>query len=342
MLVHEGEASGRIERLRVILLVLFVVVLVGGGVLAAVALRQASRPLAEVASSMVKVAGGDLSTRVDATYEGELGKLTTSFNTMVQEVERSRSELKRTEALRREVEIAHRIQTAILPVSPAAPGFEIAARMRPADDVGGDLYDILTFEDELWVLVGDVSGHGINSGLVMMMAQAAAYAAIAEDPHCAPASVIAAVNRLLHENVRRRMQRDDYMTLMAARHVGDGRFLAAGAHQPIFVARGDGHVEVVETAGPWVGMSPSVEPPPVAQYEFTLAPGEVVCFLTDGILEAQDANHDLFGEERVKQLLAGPATPTAAAALVRLFEAVERHSPVPADDMTAVVLRRET
>jgi sigma-B regulation protein RsbU (phosphoserine phosphatase) len=342
MLVDEGEASGRIERLRAILLGLFLVVMVVGAVISAVALRQASKPLTEVAASMVRVAGGDLSTRVEAGYAGELGQLTTSFNTMVQEVERSRSELKRTEALRREVEIAHRIQTAILPVRPAAPGFEIAARMRPADDVGGDLYDILTFEDELWVLVGDVSGHGINSGLVMMMAQAAAYAAIAEDPHCAPASVIAAVNRLLHENVRRRMGRDDYMTLMAARHVGDGRFLAAGAHQPIFVARSDGHVEVVETAGPWVGMAPSVEPPPVAQYEFRLAPGELVCFLTDGILEAQDGKHELFGEERVKALLADAQAKHAASALVKLFEEVERHSPVPADDMTAVVLRRET
>jgi sigma-B regulation protein RsbU (phosphoserine phosphatase) len=90
-------------------------------------------------------------------------------------------------------------------------------------------------------------------------------------------------------------------------------------------------------------MAPSVEPPPVAQYEFRLAPGELVCFLTDGILEAQDATHELFGEERVKSLLAGPEVrTTAAAALVKLFDAVERYSPVPADDMTAVVLRRET
>ena len=99
---------------------------------------------------------------------------------MVSEVERSRDELQRTEALRREVEIAHRIQTAILPVAPSLAGYEVAARMKPADDVGGDLYDLLPFDDTFWVLVGDVSGHGINSGLVMMMAQAAAYAAIAD------------------------------------------------------------------------------------------------------------------------------------------------------------------
>jgi sigma-B regulation protein RsbU (phosphoserine phosphatase) len=260
---------------------------------------------------------------------------------MVEEVERSRDELQRTEALRREVEIAHQIQTAILPVSPAVKGFEVAARMQPADDVGGDLYDVLAFEDTFWVLVGDVSGHGINSGLVMMMAQAAAYAAIADDPHCAPAAVIAAVNRVVHENVRNRMRRDDYMTLMAARHVGGGRFVAAGAHQPIFVVRGGGRVEVVESSGPWVGLSASVEPPPVAEYEFTVGPGELVCFVTDGVIEAKDRSEALFGEERVKALLAKVEDSSASQVIATLFETVQEFSPEPADDMTAVALRRK-
>jgi sigma-B regulation protein RsbU (phosphoserine phosphatase) len=239
------------------------------------------------------------------------------------------------------VEIAHQIQTAILPVSPAVKGFEVAARMQPADDVGGDLYDILAFGDTFWVLVGDVSGHGINSGLVMMMAQAAAYAAIADDPHCAPSAVIAAVNRVVHENVRRRMRRDDYMTLMAARHMGGGRFVAAGAHQPIFVLRGGGKVEVVESSGPWVGLAESVEPPPIEVYEFRVAPGELVCFVTDGILEAKDRADQLLGEERVKALLAGADRSSASQVLSTLFGAVQEFSPEPADDMTAVVLRHK-
>jgi sigma-B regulation protein RsbU (phosphoserine phosphatase) len=341
MLVDEREAGGRLDRLRVLLAGLFALVLGLAGFAAAVSLRQAAKPLTEVASSMVRVAGGDLSTRVRSEYEGELGALVSSFNTMVEEVERSRDELQRTEALRREVEIAHQIQTAILPVSPAVKGFEVAARMKPADDVGGDLYDVLAFGDTFWVLVGDVSGHGINSGLVMMMAQAAAYAAIADDPHCAPRSVIAAVNRVVHENVRRRMRRDDYMTLMAARYVGDGRFVAAGAHQPIFVVRAGGGVEVVESSGPWVGLSASVEPPPVEEYEFRLGPGELVCFVTDGILEAKAPDEALFGEDRVKALLAGADPSSASQVLATLFAAVQEFSPEPADDMTAVVLRHK-
>jgi len=341
MLVDEAEANGRLNRLRAGLIALFGLVLGGAAVTAVLSLRQASRPLGDVAASMDRVARGDLSTRVREEYSGELGGLVSTFNTMVEELARSRDELQRTEALRREVEIAHQIQTAILPVSPAVPGFEVAARMKPADDVGGDLYDILAFGDTFWVLVGDVSGHGINSGLVMMMAQAAAYAAIADDPHCTPGSVIAAVNRVVHENVRIRMRRDDYLTLMAARHMGEGRFVAAGAHQPVFIARGGGKVDVIEPAGPWVGLSANVEPPPMPEYEFTLGKGDLVFFLTDGLLEAKDGGTELFGEDRVKGLLARPDVPSASQALTDVFAAVESFSHEQADDMTGVVLRRK-
>jgi sigma-B regulation protein RsbU (phosphoserine phosphatase) len=341
MLVDEGEALGRLRQLRAVLTGLFVLVLAGAAGVAVLSLRQAARPLTDVAGSMQRVAGGDLSTRVAAEYSGELGQLVTTFNTMVEEVARSRDELQRTEALRREVEIAHQIQTAILPVSPAVPGFEVAARMKPADDVGGDLYDILAFGDTFWVIVGDVSGHGINSGLVMMMAQAAAYAAIADDPHVNPGSVIAAVNRVVHENVRKRMRRDDYLTLMAARHLGDGRFVAAGAHQPIFIARAGGGVDVIEPAGPWVGLSPNIEPPPMPEYEFRLAPGDLVFFVTDGLLEAKDGEQRLFGEDRLCDLLSRSDIPSASQALHDVFAAVEAFSPEQEDDMTGVVLRRK-
>lgn len=341
MLVDARAARGPLTKLRVVLLVLFALVLAGAAFTAVLSLRQAAKPLGDVAVSMEKVAGGDLSTRVRDTYSGELGQLVSTFNTMVEEVSRARDELQRTEALRREVEIAHQIQTAILPVSPAVPGFEVAARMKPADDVGGDLYDILAFSDTFWVLVGDVSGHGINSGLVMMMAQAAAYSAIAEDPHATPGDVINAVNRVVHENVRRRMRRDDYLTLMAARHMGDGRFVAAGAHQPVFISRGGGKVDLIEPEGPWVGLTPNVQPPPMPEYEFTLAPGDLVFFVTDGLLEAKDGGTELFGEDRLRALLARSEVPSASQALADVFSAVETFSHEQADDMTGVVLRRK-
>ncbi len=339
MLLPERAAYGKISWLRGVLALLFALVLLGAGIAGVLAIRQASQPLTDVSTSMARVAAGDLSTRVRAEYTDELGHLVRSFNSMVSEVERSRDELQRTEALRREVQLAHQIQTAILPVSPSAKGFEIAARMKPADDVGGDLYDVLPFDDTFWVVVGDVSGHGINSGLVMMMAQVAAYSAIAEDPHASPREIIAAVNRVVHENVRVRMKRDDYLTLMAARHVGDGRFVAAGAHQPVFIKRRTGAVDVIEPAGPWCGVTPGV-PPGVQEYEFRVAPGELVCLITDGVVEATDARGDLFGEERLSSLISGLNGATASQALGTIFSTVEAFASAQSDDMTSVVLRR--
>ncbi|ACL64322.1 protein serine/threonine phosphatase [Anaeromyxobacter dehalogenans 2CP-1] len=340
MLVPERVAYGKLTWLRVVLGLLYAGVLLAAAGAGVAAVRQASRPLVDVSASMARVSRGDLTARVHAEYRDELGDLVHSFNVMVEEVARSRDELQRTEALRREVQIAHQIQTAILPVSPAVPGYEVAARMKPADDVGGDLYDILAFEDGFWVLVGDVSGHGINSGLVMMMAQAAAYGAIAEDPRCSPRHVIAAVNRVVHENVRRRMGRDDYLTLMAARHVGDGRFVAAGAHQPIFVVRGPGAVEVVDSPGPWVGLTAGV-PPGVTEYEFQVGPGELLCLVTDGMLEAPAAGGELFGEDRLAQVLGDLHGASAPQALGTVFSAVEAFAASQEDDMTTVVLRRK-
>jgi sigma-B regulation protein RsbU (phosphoserine phosphatase) len=341
MVEPEASAFGQLGSLRAMLSVLFLAVLAGAGLVSIWALRAAARPLSEVTGSMARVAGGDLSTRIPGSYSDELGALVGSFNTMVAEVARSHGELQRTEALRKEVQIAHRIQTAILPNSPAVPGYEVAARMKPAEDVGGDLYDILSFPETFWVLVGDVSGHGINSGLVMMMAQAAAYGTIADDPNRDPRDVVSAVNRVVHENVRMRMGRDDYLTLMAARHMGGGRFVAAGAHQPIFIARCGGAVDVIEPVGPWVGLTADLSSQ-IVSYDFLLGPGDAVCFITDGVVEAQDSEGTLFGEDRLAQVLRAEHPASAAEILTQVFQEVEAHAAVQADDITVVVLRRKT
>jgi sigma-B regulation protein RsbU (phosphoserine phosphatase) len=333
-------AFGQLGSLRVLLGILFLGVMAGAVLVSIGALRAAARPLSDVTGSMSRVAGGDLTTRIPGNYTDELGALVGSFNTMVSEVARSHGELQRTEALRKEVQIAHRIQTAILPNSPAVTGYEVAARMKPADDVGGDLYDILSFPETFWLLVGDVSGHGINSGLVMMMAQAAAYGTIADDPNRDPRDVVSAVNRVVHENVRQRMGRDDYLTLMAARHMGGGRFVAAGCHQPIFIARRGAIVDVIEPSGPWVGLTADLSSQ-IVSYEFQLEPGDAVCFITDGVVEAQDSEGTLYGEDRLADLLRAEHPASAAEILTQVFQEVEAFSAIQADDITVVVLRRK-
>jgi serine/threonine protein kinase len=129
------------------------------------------------------------------------------------------------------------------------------------------------------------------------------------------------VNRVVYENVRRRMRHDDYVTLMVARHVAGGRFIAAGAHQPMFVVRGGGEVEVIEPAGPWVGVMPKL-PAQLGEYEIALAPGDSLCLITDGIVEARNGEQELFGEERLTRILARERRP-AADTLQDIFASVE-------------------
>jgi sigma-B regulation protein RsbU (phosphoserine phosphatase) len=340
MTVPERVAQEPLRRLRATLAVASGLVLVGAALAGGWALRRAARPLAEVAASLRRVADGDLSTRLPDGYGQELGLVARSFNGMVGEIERSRAQIASTESLRRELQIAREIQQSVLPAEVAVAGFEIAARMRPAENVGGDYFDVIERDGVLWLLVGDVSGHGVHSGLVMLMAQAAALGHIQRDPRCSPADVVAAVNGVLHLNVHRRMGRDEYLTLMAARHVGDGEFVAAGSHQPAFVARASGRqVEIVEPDGPWCGPCEDLQGL-VPEYRFRVAEGDVLLLITDGMVEARDAGGALFGEERLAALLAGAPLDSARGALDAVLAGVDGFSARQDDDRTAVVVRR--
>ncbi|MCG8376666.1 MAG: SpoIIE family protein phosphatase, partial [Chlorobiales bacterium] len=123
-------------------------------------------------------------------------------------------ELKRArDALWSEMEIAKRIQTALLPERKDFSGFEIAATMLPAKEVGGDYYDIIeTPTGERWIAIGDVSGHGVDSGLVMMMAQTSLLSTVNECSEAKPSQVLGSVNSVLRENISR-LGSDYYMTM---------------------------------------------------------------------------------------------------------------------------------
>lgn len=104
-------------------------------------------------------------------------------------LERSRAELKDArDALWGEMEVAKRIQTALLPQNRRVGAYDVAARMMPAAEVGGDYYDIVEAgEDRHWIAIGDVSGHGVESGLVMMMTQTSILSLVRENPQLTPA-----------------------------------------------------------------------------------------------------------------------------------------------------------
>src|SRR6185436_18733813 len=120
-----------------------------------------------------------------------------ALNRMVEEMAGSRASLAQKQRLESELEIATRIQTSILPRGIQIPGLEIAAAMKPADEVGGDYYDVQPAANGCWIGIGDVAGHGLTAGLVMMMTQSAIAALVRTRPSAGPGELIATLNRVI-------------------------------------------------------------------------------------------------------------------------------------------------
>ncbi len=310
-----------------------------------------ARPISRLARYTQRIAIGESpeppsSARWDAR---EVTELVGSVGTMVSRLQAQTDVLREREdeqvelgRLKRELEIAERIQTGILPRGPEARGFELAALMSPAEVVGGDYYDLLPTQSGLWVGVGDVSGHGLNAGLVMVMLQSALGALCAHSPAARPSELWSAVNRLLVGNIRARMGGDDHVTLVLARLDLDGSYVFAGGHEPIIVLpAGASRCELKPTPGPWVGIRPDLDAN-LHETTGTLDLGDLMVFYSDGIVEAGVERHSPFGIDRlcaaIVRLRAQDAR-TICAELVR--EAREWAAGPQEDDMTVVVIRRK-
>jgi serine phosphatase RsbU (regulator of sigma subunit) len=255
--------------------------------------------------------------------------------------ERHEAELGRAlSSLWSEMDLAQKIQTVLLPVAPALPGYEIGARMVTASDVGGDYYDVIPDDrGGGWVLVGDVSGHGASAGLVMMMVQTAVRTALGTLPPEArtPANLLTTVNAALGDNLRR-IGNHKYMTITAA-HLCDGKLRFAGLHQDILVwRRATGAVERIETEGIWLGVCDDIRDL-LGEHEVSLGEGDVALLFTDGVTEAlgRDGRWTTEGLARAfeEQARRGDA---CDAIVARLFEQLGDRA--RDDDQTLLVLRR--
>src|SRR5262249_18499339 len=141
------------------------------------------------------------------------------------------AELKKAlDALWGEMRLARKIQEALVPAAPQLAQCEVAASMKPADQVGGDYYDVVRAGCVEWILIGDVSGHGVPAGLVMMMCQTAVRTVLEVRPDIMPDELLASVNAVLTRNIKK-LGEDKYMTISAFRREADGTVYFSGAHQ---------------------------------------------------------------------------------------------------------------
>jgi sigma-B regulation protein RsbU (phosphoserine phosphatase) len=266
----------------------------------------------------------------------EFGRLADQFNRMAQDLRANQDRLLEQERFRKELEIGRRIQEELLPRDPLHFRLaEVKGVSIPAREVGGDFFNYFVLPDgDVALLVGDVSGKGVGAALLMANLQATLRArlGVQED--------LAALASALDGEIDGSTPPEAYVTLFmgvldgSQRHL---RYVNAG-HNTQFVVRAGGGLEHLESTGRPIGLYPG------GGYEerrVALAPGDCLFLFTDGLVEAENAAGEPFGEERLPDLLAREKGHGLDDILARVEAAVRDHrgGAEAADDATMVVLK---
>ncbi len=245
----------------------------------------------------------------------------------------------RAARMKEELVIARRVQTSILPRTFEVRGLDIAATMETAEDVGGDYYDVFDIPDGAWLAIGDVAGHGLNAGLVMLMVQSALAGIAATQVNARPAELISLLNSVLFDNISSRLASNEYVTLVLIRYSADGRIVFAGAHEHILVCRQDtGQVERLKTPGPWLGIHRDIRDSAVDSFA-VLRDGDLMVLFTDGLIEAMNAEGDQFDMHRLSSMIEQHRHESPDAIQRHLMTAVRDWMVVQEDDISILVAR---
>ena len=228
-------------------------------------------------------------------------------------------------------------QTLIPPTPPSVPGLEVEAVYRAAgggDEVGGDFYDVFQTGQRDWVVVvGDVSGKGVDAAVVTALARYTLRAAAVRWPR--PSEALRVLNDVMLDDAT-----DRYCTVVLLRlREGDGGAwtltLSAGGHPPPYLVRPDAGPVPLGDPGSLVGLLADVT---FTDTELLLLPGDAVVLYTDGVTEARGSG-DFYGAERLVATIARHAGSAESIAQGVAADALAFQDGAPRDDIAVVVLR---
>ncbi|MEG4279966.1 AAA family ATPase [Microcoleus sp. MON1_C1] len=244
-----------------------------------------------------------------------------------------------------ELDVTRRLQQMILPQQQeleSIAGLEIAAFMEPADEVGGDYYDVLNHGGKATIGIGDVTGHGLESGVLMIMAQTAIRTLLIHN-ETDPVKLLQTVNQTLFDNVER-MNCGKSMSLSLLEYRGDNILRLSGQHEEVIVVRSSGEVERIDTME--LGFPIALEPDIadfIATTEIQLNSGDVVVLYSDGITEAFDMKKDQYGIEPLIEVVVLNREQSATEIKQAVIDDVRRYMGEQKvfDDITLVVIKQK-
>jgi len=305
--------------------------------------RSITGAVHELYEGTQRVKEGDFSYRIPVRGNDQLADLTGSFNTMTQNLGRLIIVAKEKERLESELAIAREVQQQLFPKDvPYTKSLELKGVCSPARMVSGDYYDFMPVsEHALAFAIGDVAGKGISAALLMATIQSSMRAQLGSNNGSGPrklstAKRVATLHRQLYANTTP----EKYATFYFALYEEGTHSLTytnAGHLSPMLVRGGD--VQTLDSTGTVVGAFP------IARYEERTVPmehGDILVAYTDGIVEPENAYGEMFGEDRLKDLVFKYVNADSSEIIARSMEAVIHWtgSSELQDDMTMVVARR--
>ncbi|WP_428425224.1 SpoIIE family protein phosphatase [Pararhizobium sp.] len=282
--------------------------------------------LRQLAEAAHRLQAKDYTVRVNIPSRDEVGAVGVAFNRMAEEIryhtanlenlvaERTRELEKANGAINAlnarlesentrlgsELDIARKIQMMVLPRPEelsTVPRLDIAGYMAPADEVGGDYYDVLQNGTNVKIGIGDVTGHGLESGVLMLMVQSVARA-LQEQGRADPREFLEVLNRAIYKNVER--TRTEKHLSLAFLDYSDGHITLSGQHEEVLIVRANGDVERIDTMdlGFPIGLESEIGAF-IDTRDIDIANGDIIVLHTDGVTEAEAPGGELFGFDRL-------------------------------------------
>ena len=338
--ITAGVATVRVEMLLVSLIGIIALLLV-----VFLFMRRMLKPISQFSEAALRIADGDFNTPMPEMHDhNELWKLGCSLDYMQHALDEKIRELAKTTKekgrIESELSIASKIQMSMIPkIFPPYPDrddIDVYGTLIPAKAVGGDLYDFFLRDEKLFFCVGDVSGKGVPASLVMAVTRSLVRIVAAQESR--PEKIVTALNNLMSDSNDSNM----FVTLfVGVLDIPTGRFryCNAGHNAPVILEGASGEVRMLSVKPNLpVAVMPDVK---FELEETTIAPDTDIFLYTDGLTEAENKRKELFGEERMMDVLRSNVNKASRQQVESMLEAVHRHvdGAEQSDDLTMVAIK---
>jgi len=284
-----------------------------------------------------RATAGDFSHRIPVKGRDQLAELSHSFNRMTQSIEHLLTVAKEKERLQSEMDIASEVQNRLYPRTALhTASLRVTGVCHPARVVSGDYFDYELLRDaRIMLAIGDVAGKGISAALLMASLQSSLRAQLAEGT-VATSQLVSRVNQQLHASTAP----EKFATFCAGTFDetrGVLTYTNAGHLPPLVVRRGS--VERLDVNGMVVGAFPKTA---YTESHIELHTGDLLVFFTDGISEPENAYGEMFGEDRLAELISRHAHLSEDQIVEAVWKGVREWSGEGelADDMTLLLARK--